>query len=114
MSGKGAFLDKHASPTPDLTFLSRSSSGATADLCAHEQIGIKAIVEVQLEPIKRSGVTAVQIYINNTAPIWWPLPKWDSTQLHRKADCQKVSSLLTQLLQLAQLTGTSHAAYTGH
>lgn len=88
------------------------------NLCAHEQIGIKAIVEVQLEPIKRSGVTAVQIYINNTAPIWWPLPKWDSTQLHRKADCQKVPHLLMthflQLTQLAQLTGPCYAAYTGH
>ena len=34
----------------------------------------------------------VQIYLNNTAPIWWPHQQWDSQQIHRKADCQKVSS----------------------
>lgn len=33
----------------------------------------------------------MQIYLNNTAPIWWPHQQWDSQQIHRKADCQKVS-----------------------
>ncbi|KAL0030535.1 hypothetical protein WJX79_002841 [Trebouxia sp. C0005] len=41
------------------------------------------------------------IYINNTAPIWWPLPKWDSTQLHRKADCQKVYMALQKFMREA-------------
>ncbi|KAL0019716.1 hypothetical protein WJX77_003911 [Trebouxia sp. C0004] len=41
------------------------------------------------------------IYINNTAPIWWPLPKWDSTQLHRKADCQEVYMALQKFMREA-------------